>query len=112
MHGKHCCSSPSSPSSLRGEGVLSSLSRTNANSKSTTASRRGCCPTGSVLLAPGGARSLDDDIGLDRPVREGIEDLNCGNFVVDEEETPVDINEDGDATSEEEKEAGGVPRTK
>ena len=50
---------------------------------------------------------MDDDIGLDRPVREGIEDLNSDNSVIDEEETPADINEDGDATSEEEKEAGG-----
>ena len=55
---------------------------------------------------------MDGDLGLDRPIREGIEDLNCGSFVIDEEEAPADINEDGNATSEEEKEAGGIPRAK
>ena len=64
------------------------------------------------MLAPSGVCIVDDDIGLDRPVREGIEDLKCGDFVIDEEETPADIKEDGEATSEEEKEAGGIPRIK
>ena len=55
---------------------------------------------------------MDNVIVLDRLATEGIEDLKCGDFPIDEEETPADIKEDGDATSEEERVAGGMPRIK
>ena len=43
------------------------------------------------MLATRGARLVDDDIGLDRPVGEGIDDLKCGDFDICEDETPADI---------------------